>query len=74
LKRARTLKESDDSAPIFHDHVICLECGKTMRRLRRHLATAHDRFGLRHDHAYARLPDASPFALPRRSSLSAVRT
>jgi transcriptional regulator GlxA family with amidase domain len=58
LKRARTLKARENSAPIFNDHVTCLECGKTMRRLRRHIAIAHDltpdmyrqRWGLRHDH------------------------
>jgi hypothetical protein len=58
VKRVRTSKERENPAPIFNDHVTCLECGRTMRRLRRHLVMADDlmpdvyrqRFRLRHDH------------------------
>jgi methylphosphotriester-DNA--protein-cysteine methyltransferase len=56
LKRARPPKQSPP--PAADDHVVCLECGKKMRRLRRHLAAAHgltpdtyrQRWGLRRDH------------------------
>jgi hypothetical protein len=39
LKRARAPKEI--SPPAAADHVVRLECGKKMRRLRRHLGAAH---------------------------------
>jgi methylphosphotriester-DNA--protein-cysteine methyltransferase len=44
--------------PAAEDHVVCLECGRKSRRLRRHLAAAHgltphayrQRWGLRHNY------------------------
>jgi ROS/MUCR transcriptional regulator protein len=56
LKRARAPKQSPP--PAADDHVVCLECGRKLRRLRRHLAAAHgltpdtyrQRWGLRRDY------------------------
>ena len=39
LKRARAPKQIPP--PAADDHVVCLECGRKSRRLRRHLAAAH---------------------------------
>jgi transcriptional regulator GlxA family with amidase domain len=39
LKRARAPKKIPP--PAVDDHVVCLECGRKSRRLRRHLAAAH---------------------------------
>jgi transcriptional regulator GlxA family with amidase domain len=56
LKRARTPKPMSHTS-VRDDHVVCLECGRKMRRLRRHLAVSHgltadayrQRWGLRND-------------------------
>jgi transcriptional regulator GlxA family with amidase domain len=56
LRRARAPKRR--RRPVANDHVVCLECGRKMRRLRRHLAIAHaltpaayrQRAGLPHDY------------------------
>jgi predicted transcriptional regulator len=56
LKRARAPKQSPP--PAADDRVVCVECGRKLRRLRRHLAAAHgltpdtyrQRWGLRRDY------------------------
>jgi transcriptional regulator GlxA family with amidase domain len=70
LKRARAPKRIPP--PTADDHVVCLECGRKSRRLRRHLAAAH---GLTPD-AYRQrwgLPNNYPLVCAELSRQIAVR-
>jgi predicted transcriptional regulator len=53
----------DVKKSVFSDHIVCLECGKSMKMLKRHLATEH---GMTPDEYRAKwgLPFSYPLVAP----------
>lgn len=53
----------DTKASVFSDHILCLECGKSLKSLKRHLKAEHN---LTEDQYRAKwdLPDSYPMIAP----------